>query len=137
MFTAAITPAFRAAGTTIARVAPDVLRFAGTASLLTVSSYCSYVVNKEIIDPFVTRQTAKFAHWSDRRAVRIAARRKARYALMTDAELAAEVEHPRMANVPAATRRRAAQPQTVEGEVYKTAPSAVSASTVETAGARA
>ena len=140
MFTAAITPAFRAAGATIARVGPDVLRFAGTMSLVAVSSYGSYVCNKEIIDPFVERQTTKLSRWMDRRAVRIAARRRARYMPFADAEfdrrVSAEVER-RMAAMTAA-RRRTAQPRTVEGEVFETAPaSAADASSVETAGAPA
>ena len=58
MFTAAITPAFRAAGATIARVAPVVLRFAGYRVIAHSVELRQLRGNKEIIDPFVDRQTA-------------------------------------------------------------------------------
>jgi hypothetical protein len=123
MFTAAITPAIQVAGATIARATPQVLRFAGFTGMVAVSSYAGYVFNKEVVDPFVERQTTKLSRWLDRRTARVAARRWARYTF-EEAEIArrvaAEVER-RMQDIPAATRRRAAaQAQTMEGEVVDT-----------------
>jgi hypothetical protein len=141
MFTAAITPAIQVAGATIARATPQVLRFAGFTGMVAVSSYAGYVFNKEVVDPFVERQTTKLSRWLDRRTARVAARRWARYTF-EEAEIArrvaAEVER-RMLDVPAATRRRtAAQAQTAEGAVSEIASaSAAIAPTVEPVGAMA
>jgi hypothetical protein len=92
------------------------------------------VFNKEVIDPFIERQSDKLARWLNRRAVRVAAGRRAHhatYSSVDEAEIArrvaAEIER-RMQHVPAATRRRTAaqEAQTTEGE------SSTSAATADT-----
>ena len=109
----ALTPALQAAGATIVRVSPHVARFAGVAAVVTTVSYVDYRINRDVIDPFVERQSAKLARRADRRAARIAALRRERFMTMTIAEfdrkVAAEVER-RMTDIPAATRRRTVRP---------------------------
>ena len=75
----ALTPALQAAGATIVRVSPHVARFAGVAAVVTTVSYVDYRINRDVIDPFVERQSAKLARRADRRAARIAALRRERF----------------------------------------------------------
>jgi hypothetical protein len=136
----ALTPALQAAGATIVRVSPHVARFAGVAAVVTTVSYVDYRINRDVIDPFVERQSAKLARRADRRAARIAALRRERFMTMTIAEfdrkVAAEVER-RMTDIPAATRRRTVRPDTVAGEVFEPATTAAATPSVETESAPA
>ena len=120
MFAAAMTPAIQATGAVIVRAAPAVLRTTGVGLLITASSYASYVLNKEIIDPFVQRRLERLSGWIDRRSMRVITRRKARNAPLVQAEIDRQAAEGLLI-VPAAVRRRThgvtpVQPTTVDGE---------------------
>ena len=121
MFAAAMTPAVQATGAAIARATPVMLRTASFAAVITASGYVNYVLNKEIIDPFVQRRLERLSGWIDRRSIRVVTRRKARNAPLVQAEIDRQAAEGLLI-VPAAVRRRTpgvtppVQPTTVDGE---------------------
>ena len=138
MFAAAMTPAVQATGAAIARATPVVLRTARFAAVITASGYVNYVLNKEIIDPFVQRRLERLSGWIDRRSMRVVTRRKARNAPLVQAEIDRQAAEGLLI-VPSAVRRRTpgvtpVRPTTVEGEAT---PAEVLVSAVDPAAATA